>query len=164
VEQIAIYYLSLLDDIRKAARELGYAIAIHGSLSRDFDLIAAPWTFQARPALELVEAVRAAVNGHILPDGTPGGRWDAQQGKYVSATVKNPEHKPHGRLAWCIQLGAGAYLDLSIMPRGEEALQADCVHEWTGKRVMGDPAEPDEYVEYCKLCGMENPGSWVPPE
>jgi len=114
---IAIYYLKLLPQIRDAAYACGYAIGIHGSMTRDFDLIAAPWTETAKPAEDLVEAVRAAVGGHIIPNGTPGGRWDRTAEKFVPAVVENPQAKPHGRLGWAIQIGAGAYLDLSVMPR-----------------------------------------------
>lgn len=35
-----------------------------------------------------------------------------------------------------------------------------CKHEWEGKKIY-IPGEPDDYVEYCKHCGMENPGSWM---
>ena len=34
-------------------------------------------------------------------------------------------------------------------------------HHWTGKRIPGTPHSPEEYVEYCEDCGMENPGSSV---
>lgn len=36
-----------------------------------------------------------------------------------------------------------------------------CEHEWEGKKIYV-PGEPDDYVEYCKKCGTENPGSYTP--
>ena len=42
-----------------------------------------------------------------------------------------------------------------------DALAGCCDHEWTGKQT-GGPGDPQDWVEYCKKCGMENPGSWVP--
>lgn len=102
MKPIALYYLSLLDDIRAVARAFGYAIGLHGSLIRDFDLIACPWSETARPAEELVEAIAKLV----------GGAW-------------NPnccEAKPHGRKAWLIfispglRLGTTPVIDLSVMP------------------------------------------------
>lgn len=115
MKPIAIYYLNtVLRPVQEAARECGYAVALHGSMERDFDLIAVPWVDDAKPAAELVEAVRAAVNGTIIEDGTPAGRYDKEQGKFVPAVVRNPAFKPHGRLAWSIQLGGGAYVDLSV--------------------------------------------------
>ncbi|HEX7769625.1 MAG TPA: hypothetical protein VF422_06315 [Dokdonella sp.] len=94
----------LLQPLRDAARELGYAISVHGSLTRDIDLIACPWTEHAASAHELAAAVIdtiKTVNGIAL-DPTD----DA-----------NPRTKPHGRLAWSIHLGGGPYVDLSVMPR-----------------------------------------------
>lgn len=102
MDSIAIYYLAKLPLIRDTARKLGYAVAIHGSLSRDFDLIAVPWVEDARPVDELVEAVRLAINGTIIPTGTPGGRWDKATEQFVPVQVVNPAIKPHGRLAWSI--------------------------------------------------------------
>jgi hypothetical protein len=44
----------------------------------------------------------------------------------------------------------------------EEALHGYCQHQWTGQRRGGDPADAGSYewVSYCALCGMEEPGSW----
>ncbi len=85
------------------ARELGYALCIHGSMTRDLDLVACPWTDDAAPAEELVYALRDEVHGAIEP-----------------ADVADPTGKPHGRLAWRIHCGGGPYIDLSVMPRLEE--------------------------------------------
>ena len=81
------------------AREYGYAIAVHGSLQRDLDLIAVPWSDVASDAEELVQAICHTTGGFILE-----GQDDATP-------------KPHGRLAYNIHLGAGLYIDLSVMPR-----------------------------------------------
>lgn len=91
--------LAFLPGVVKVAREHGYALTVHGSLARDFDFVAIPWTEDACPAEELAEAIRARVGG--IPDG------------------KEPEpvHKPHGRLAWKFHLGGGPYIDLSVTPR-----------------------------------------------
>jgi hypothetical protein len=84
---------------RIVAKKCGYAIAHHGSLARDIDLIAAPWTDDAKPAHLLVDSIVSAVGGWINP------------------THPNPVQKPHGRLAWSIHLlGYGTYIDLSVMP------------------------------------------------
>lgn len=107
---IAIYYLGLLPAIREAARSCGYAIAVHGSMTRDFDLIAAPWVEVASGAEQLIEAITKAVHGHVVPR-SDGGEW--------------PREKPHFRKCWSIQLGAGAYLDVSVMPDDVEIGKAD---------------------------------------
>lgn len=86
-----------LTKIRQLAREVGYSIGLHGSLKRDVDLIAAPWTEQAAGNADLVE--------HLCV-GLPAER------------VGWAEYKPHGRVAVTLQIdGYFKPIDLSIMPR-----------------------------------------------
>jgi hypothetical protein len=90
------------------ARANGYAIGIHGSMNRDLDLIAVPWTADAAPAETLVEAVRAAIDGKIHAVNTVAG----------GGTEPNPIDRPHGRRGWVIHFSGHAfYIDLSVMPR-----------------------------------------------
>lgn len=104
-------YVSMLPALPRAAKSKGYALAVHGSMRRDLDLVAVPWTDEAAPAQEVVDAIIAASGGFLLereqkavhPEGWPGTR--------------DPAQKPHGRLAWSIHLGGGPYIDLSVMPR-----------------------------------------------
>jgi hypothetical protein len=91
----------LLPPVREAARFRGYAIAVHGSLKRDIDLVAIAWTEQARPVAELVDGVRGAIVGVlgnclIMGDGTA---------------------KPHRRVAFTlIHPGFAGEIDLSVVP------------------------------------------------
>lgn len=106
----------MIPHLTEVARANGYALGLHGSMNRDLDLIAVPWTEDAKSAEELVEEMRKAVDGWLIKDGTKGGRWDGE--KFVDATVKNPETKPHGRRAWSIHFcGHFFYIDLSVMPK-----------------------------------------------
>lgn len=103
-------YAVLYPALVEAARAKGYALAIHGSMTRDFDLIAVPWTEDAEPGIELVKALKEVCGGvfqsvatdYLLPEGTP-------------------YPKPHGRTSYVIHLtedGAfGPYLDIAVMPR-----------------------------------------------
>lgn len=100
-------YSQLLPRIRSAAKELGYAIAIHGTMQRDFDLLAVPWIEDADDPTKLVEAISAEVGGYIV-----GDRVDERG--YVS---KKPAKRPHGRMSWNICWGGRAFIDLSVMPR-----------------------------------------------
>lgn len=102
------FFAHLIPDLRVLAREAGYALTVHGSMSTDLDLVAIPWTESAIPAADLVEKIRARLNGiiKVVP-------WNAQ-----------PEVRPHGRLAWSIyldkksaKLDMGPYIDVSVMPR-----------------------------------------------
>jgi len=98
-------FLELLPKIREAARALGYAIGVHGSLSRDYDLIAVPWTSDAASSDDLAFAVfeaSGAVRWRVW--------WDVGQ------------QKPHGRKAYAFDWDKHNYenrdyCDLSVMPR-----------------------------------------------
>ena len=82
--------------IRKLARQVGYAVGVHGSLKRDFDLIAVPWTDDAVCALDLMIHLKIGLGAKII-------------GEIVS--------KPHGRKAINLQLdGYYRIIDLSIVP------------------------------------------------
>ncbi len=97
-----IAYVCHLPRITAKAREYGYAIAVHGSLQHDFDLVAVPWSEVASDADTLLKAICEVTGGFML--------------SHEKAT-----QKPHGRLAWIIHLGAGLYIDLSVMPRKQDA-------------------------------------------
>lgn len=96
--------------MRAKARELGYALAVHGSLARDIDIIAIPWTLEAVSADELAMAMYAVIKSeHERIDARPGCiGW------------KEPAQKPHGRLVWEIHVW-GSYFDFGVMPRTEAA-------------------------------------------
>jgi len=98
---VDVLLAELLPPLRLAARGSGYAIAVHGSLCRDIDLIAIPWTEQADDADMLVQKMLGVVSGLL-------GRASAQEWKDM----------PHGRRAILIyHSGNGAEIDLSVMPR-----------------------------------------------
>lgn len=111
----AATYVWMIPRLTEIARDYGYALGVHGSMHRDLDLIAVPWVDDARSPAELIEALRQEVDGFIVPDGTRGGRYDAETGQFAEAIVNNPERKPHGRLAWNIHLNGGLVLDISVM-------------------------------------------------
>lgn len=94
--------------LREVARQHGYALAVHGSLERDIDLIAIPWRDNATSVESLIEqffAVAKAVLGYV--------HWS---GVASDGPRPEPTRKPHGRLAWSIICGGGPYLDISVMP------------------------------------------------
>lgn len=107
-------YERLITPLRAVAMQHGYALAVHGSLGRDIDLLAVPWTDDVSTAAILVEAIRAEmerVSGHT-------SFWlDDKDAVIRDYSRRNPERKPHGRLGWSIHMaGTGTYVDLSIMP------------------------------------------------
>jgi hypothetical protein len=104
-------YVGLFPILAEVAQRRGYALAVHGSVSRDFDLIAVPWTDEAVPVEDLVRAIARQVG---ISDGSVFS---------LSRCVASFEQKPHGRIAWSIPLSCGAYIDLSVMPRVLEELE-----------------------------------------
>lgn len=95
----------LIPALRNVAYRYGYALAVHGSLNYDIDLVAVPWRETAIDARTTAEAMRVAI------DAIVGLAFEANP---------NPTKKPCGRLAWSFHLGGGPYVDLSIMPRPED--------------------------------------------
>lgn len=96
-----------IEPIRAKAREMGYAIGVHGSLARDIDLIACPWTYDAASPEKLAGSLLELTGGHLS--------WSMQGREFTLAGC--PGDKPHGRLGWVINLDGGVYIDLSVMPR-----------------------------------------------
>lgn len=105
-EEIERFIDEDLPALRAVARGLGYALAVHGSLARDLDIVAAPWVPEAAGAEDLADAIREAVNGAF--------------GSTFHGVVESKGSKPHGRRTWIVQTGhfAGPLIDLSVMPRG----------------------------------------------
>lgn len=92
----------------KAAKRCHYALAVHGSMIRDFDLIAVPWDIEACAPDELARVIADSFGGSIPPMIDTGG----------GHIVPNPEPKPHGRIGYTIRIGhCDQYIDLSITPR-----------------------------------------------
>lgn len=96
----------ILPSLRRVAKEAGYALAVHGSLNRDIDLVAVPWVEHGVWTPDaLLEAMCGAVRGIT--------------GRCSYPKREAWEQKPHGRLAksllaWCGQ--TTAQLDLSVWP------------------------------------------------
>lgn len=96
-----LVYMHVFPDLREAARNCGYALAVHGSLDRDLDLVAIPWTEDATDTETLVRAICDA--------------WKFSNGLFPLDS--DPERKPHGRLSWTLIPGGPVFVDLSVMPR-----------------------------------------------
>jgi len=100
-----LMYACLYSQLRERAAELGYALMLHGSLKRDGDMLASPWTDAAVAPEALVQEL-CACSGLVMHNPRASG----------------PKQKPHGRLAWSLFLQEGGtegllYVDLSVMPR-----------------------------------------------
>jgi hypothetical protein len=107
----------LLPKLMEAGRDLGYAICAHGSLARDLDVVAVPWTETAESAERLIIHLAAAVGGVFRNAGRRVTKEDGTE-EWETVHASTPTVKPHGRLAWTIHVGDhGLYIDVSVMPR-----------------------------------------------
>lgn len=106
----AAAYVAFYPMLQQIAKDHGYALAVHGSVHRDFDLIAVPWIESASAPLTLIRALKQATRAvtqneqtdHLLPKC-------------------EPRPKPHGRVAYALHVTNsgmyGGYFDVSVMPR-----------------------------------------------
>lgn len=91
-----IYAAALYPELAAIAILNGYALAVHGSLRRDFDLVAIPWTDNPSDPQFVVDVICR---------------------QFLIRQIGQPEDKKHGRKAWTISVGHGeCALDLSFMP------------------------------------------------
>lgn len=113
-KNVAALYATIFPRLIPVARRLGYALAVHGSMSRDFDVVAIPWAAEAADALTLAKALRDECGGWFK-------HYDYDQQWSDEQLLKEGAGKLHGRFALPIHFthegGDGAYIDLSVMPR-----------------------------------------------
>ena len=97
----AALYAALWEDIRHAAMDCGWAVALHGSLSRDMDIMAMPWVENATDADTMIRSIVQRCFGDSLI---------AQYG-----TRCRRGEKPHNRVCYSIPIYEDYYLDISII-------------------------------------------------
>jgi hypothetical protein len=96
----AVFYAVLWEDFRKAALNCGWAIALHGSMASDMDMMAMPWTKDASNIDDLILALSDCIDGTI---------WKSNH-------FKPSYGKPFGRIVYTLSIFKDFYIDLSIMP------------------------------------------------
>lgn len=97
----AIFWIFRLPDIRKVAAECGWAIAIHGSVVHDLDLMAMPWVEEHTSADELAERLARVV---------------VSENCYREPVKSKPGDKPNGRIVYTIFAG-DTYIDMNVIDR-----------------------------------------------
>jgi hypothetical protein len=91
-------YCALYPELAEIAREHGYAMSIHGSMARDFDLVCIPWIEAPAEPDDVIDAIvkKFAIRRHY-------GGWHS---------------KEHGRRVHTLVIAFGeCAIDLSFMPR-----------------------------------------------
>lgn len=93
-------YAGMYRELTEIARAHGYAMAVHGSMIRDFDLICIPWTHNPSTPHEVVTAFSKCF--------------------HLAGRIPEPTIKEHGRLAYSLNFSfADCYIDISFMPTKE---------------------------------------------
>ena len=91
-----IYAACLYPELAESFRTKGWALAVHGSLARDFDLVAIPWHDSPVSQQACVDII---CQYHSM--------------KQIGPSII----KSHGRQVFTLALGFGeCFLDLSFMP------------------------------------------------
>jgi hypothetical protein len=120
----APFFACIYHGLAEVARGYGYALAIHGTVTTDLDLVAIPWTEGAVPAEVLKDALMAHIDacGYsdlLRRDGLPEYLVQQIMHRKEPGTEDGGTIKPHGRVAWNLYMGCGAKVDLSVMPRSK---------------------------------------------
>lgn len=114
----APFYAAMYHGLCETARARGYALAIHGTVTSDLDLIACPWTDQACSAEELRAALMEHINACDYEQSLVRFGLKPEEARQIAArSAADKTEKPHGRIAWNLYLDNGCKVDLSVMPR-----------------------------------------------
>ena len=120
---LAPVYCAIYPDMAELVRKHGYALSIHGSLRRDFDLVCIPWADEVSTPDQVVEAITS---------------------EFAFTRDKYPTQKNHGRICYTIHISWGeCRFDLSfvnqipVTPPGTEIVLDGTVaflkrKEWSG--------------------------------
>lgn len=95
----AAFYACMWYDIRQCAMDVGWAVALHGSLTSDMDIMAMPWVEEADTFERLIDRISKLFSENDLSR------------QYVITY----EEKPHQRVVATIPIFSDFYLDISTM-------------------------------------------------
>lgn len=110
-------YACMYHGLCVTARKHGYALAIHGTVTTDLDLIAVPWTENAVEPEVLKNALMKHINALDYENHLVRFGLSSEEAKKTADKINaDKEIKPHGRLAWNLYLEHGCQVDLSIIP------------------------------------------------
>lgn len=133
-----------IDRIRELAKEVGYAVGVHGSQQRDLDVIAAPWSDNAVGNHALIEHI---AKGLATENGP--------------ARVVDVERKPLGRYAATIQMdGWYKQLDISVCPNEQYSVAVPAADKAGSGEVVSVMREALKFYADGEHFHMHQPGEW----
>lgn len=92
----AVFYAAMWEDLRNAALDKGWALALHGSLANDMDIMAMPWVKGASSPGEMILALKCCFDNP------------------KSITVHESE-MPNNRVVYTLSIWADFYLDINTI-------------------------------------------------
>ncbi|CCH01937.1 hypothetical protein FAES_3931 [Fibrella aestuarina BUZ 2] len=101
-----IMYVTYFGILQAIAQQHGYALAVHGSVVRDFDLVMVPFAPKVSPHDFVLEDIRQAI-GNTGP---------------TSEVFDQVGQDCHGRTLYAIECGSGGYFDICFTPTVEQVL------------------------------------------
>ena len=95
----AAFYACMWPDLREAALNCGWALGLHGSLASDMDIMAMPWTEEAKSVEEMIQALSDCFTENPFKDRHTVPHFD----------------KPNGRVVYTMSIWADFYLDINVI-------------------------------------------------
>jgi len=137
------FYARCYEPIKKIALKYGYNLLLNGSMNRDFDLVAVPWSKELGNVDTMIQEIADFVGGCNQP------LTDAQRNCF-----------PHGRISYIIDINRGGkfnnyedkqyYFDISVISSAPDIKTEQggeyCVCEDGGKYLDG------AYDTHCDRC------------
>ena len=97
------FYALMYSALKAAALEGGWALAIHGSVVKDLDLVAIAWTNDSIKIDELLDDFAKII-----------GQSNEKKAKFTG-----PHYMPAGRIVYTLSIAADIYIDLSVVDNRE---------------------------------------------
>jgi len=125
------YAAAVYPDLAALFHKHGYALAVHGSLARDLDLIAIPWMAKVSPVERVLAKIRR---------------------RYNMREIGEPEKREHGRLAYTFSIGWGACsIDLSFFPPLQDTPELKGAVKQSGWAVVqSEDKSPEHDVNFVR--------------
>lgn len=93
----AQFYATYFEEMKAIAKDFGYNLCLHGSLTRDMDIVAIPWIDAPATQIKLIIAISDYIGGGIM-----------------EGHEKYAKHLPGGRTSYVINLNRGGYKNQNI--------------------------------------------------
>lgn len=123
----AVFYAAMWGDLRQSALNNGWALALHGSLANDMDIMAMPWTENAKPVWDMILALKKC--------------FDRPKEINVSET-----DMPNNRRVFTLSIWSDFYLDINIIEPIPHKCWCDCKEPKKIFTVFGIP----DLCDYCR--------------